>query len=114
VRRLDRVDIALFDGLDGAALDPCFFPTADAYRALLEARGFAVRAMTLFQRPTPLPGDITDWLQTFAQPLLGAVPPGDRAAFIQDVRGAVEPALFDRASGWTADYVRLRFDAERT
>ena len=100
-------------GLDGAALDPWFFPTEAAYRALLEAHGFTVRAMALFPRPTPLPGDITDWLETFAQPFLGAVPEHDRGAFIQDVRSAVQPALFDPAGGWTADYVRLRFAAER-
>ena len=50
-------------------------------------------------------------LETFAQPFLGAVPGGERDAFLQDVRGAVQPALFDPARGWTADYVRLRFDA---
>src|SRR4051812_2131920 len=112
--RLALIDAATRRGLDGTALAPWFFPTADAYRALLEAKGFVVRAMTVFQRPTPLPGDITDWLETFAQPFLGAVPHGDRTAFIQDVRGAVEPALFEPATGWTADYVRLRVDAERT
>ena len=83
------------------------------YRALLEAQGFVVRAITLFPRPTPLPGDITDWLETFAQPFLGAVPQADRAAFIQDVRRAVEPALFDPARGWSADYIRLQFDAQK-
>jgi trans-aconitate methyltransferase len=112
--RLALIDAANRRGLDGAALDPWFFPTDTAYRARLEARGFTVRAMTLFARPTPLPGDITDWLETFAQPFLGAVPPDDRRAFIQDVRAAVQPALFDPARGWTADYMRLQFDAERT
>ena len=77
--RLALIDAANRRGLDGAALDPWFFPTEAAYRALLEAHGFAVRAITLFPRPTPLPGDITDWLETFAQPFLGAVPAGDRA-----------------------------------
>jgi trans-aconitate methyltransferase len=108
------IDAANRRGLDGAALDPWFFPTEAAYRALLEARGFAVRTMTLFPRPTPLPGDISDWLETFAQPFLGAVPPDDRAAFIEEVRAAVQSALFDPSRGWTADYIRLRFDAERT
>jgi hypothetical protein len=73
-----------------------------------------VRAITLFSRPTPLPGDIADWLETFAQPFLGAVPHDDRRAFIQEVRTAVQPALFDPARGWSADYVRLRFAAEKT
>jgi trans-aconitate methyltransferase len=111
--RLALIAAANRRGLDGAALDPWFFPTDAAYRALLEAQGFVVRAITLFARPTPLPGDITDWLETFAQPFLGAVPPEDRAAFIQEVRDAVAPALFDPVSGWCADYIRLRFAAER-
>ena len=53
-----------------------------SHRALLEARGFWVRAITHFPRPTPLPGDITDWLETFAQPFLGAVPAGERAGWM--------------------------------
>jgi trans-aconitate methyltransferase len=111
--RLALIEAANRRGLDGTALDPWFFPAEAAYRALLEANGFTVRAIALFPRPTPLPGDITDWLETFAQPFLGAVPPSDRAAFLQDVRSAVQPALFDPARGWTADYVRLRFDAKK-
>jgi len=111
--RLALIDAANRRGLDGAALDPWYFPTDTAYRALLEARGFRVRTVALFPRPTSLPGDITDWLETFAQPFLGAVPAADRAAFLQDVRAAVKPALFDPVRGWTADYVRLRFDAEK-
>ena len=67
----------------------------------------------LFPRPTPLPGDIADWLETFAQPFLGAVPPADRRALVQEVRTAVEPRLYDPQRGWTADYTRLRFAAER-
>jgi trans-aconitate methyltransferase len=112
--RLALIDAANRRGLDGAALDPWFFPTEAAYRSLLEAQGFVVRAITLFPRPTPLPGDITDWLETFAQPFLGAVPPDDRRAFIQDVRDAVQPALFDPARGWSADYIRLQFDAQKS
>jgi trans-aconitate methyltransferase len=111
--RLALVDAANRRGLDGDALDPWFFPTVDAYRALLEGQGFVVRAIELFARPTPLPGDITDWLETFAQPFLGAVAPADRAAFIQEVRAAVAPALFDPITGWTADYIRLRFHAQK-
>lgn len=115
VQTVRRALIAEADrrGLDGAALDPWFFPTAAAYRALLEARGFTVRAISLFPRPTPLPGDIADWLETFAQPFLGAVPQNDRRGFIEDVRSAVQPTLFDPARGWSADYVRLRFAAEK-
>ena len=67
--------------------------------------------MALFPRPTPLPGDITDWLETFAQPFLGAVP--RRRAAPSSPRSAPRWNPFDPSRGWTADYVRLRFDAER-
>jgi trans-aconitate methyltransferase len=100
-------------GLDAAAFDPWYFPTAEEYRARLDAHGFAVRTIALFPRPTPLPGDVTAWLETFAQPFLGAVPQDDRHALLQEVRAALEPRLYDPERGWTADYVRLRFAAER-
>jgi trans-aconitate methyltransferase len=100
-------------GIDARAYDPWFFPTADDYRAMLERHGFDVRAIVLFPRPTPLPGDVADWLETFAQPLLGAVAPGERRALVEEVRDAVAPALHDPERGWTADYTRLRFSAWR-
>ena len=60
-------------GIDGRAFDLLFLPTAEEYRARLEAQGFAVRTIALFARPTPLPGDLSAWLETFAQPSLRAV-----------------------------------------
>jgi SAM-dependent methyltransferase len=100
-------------GIDPAASDPWYFPSDADYRAKLEAHGFAVRFITLFPRPTPLPGDASAWLETFAQPLLGLVPPADRPALIAEVCDAMRPTLFNPDSGWTADYIRLRFAAER-
>ena len=58
--------------LDAAALDPWYFPTEDEYRRRLEASAFTVSTITLFPRLTRLPGDVSDWLATFAQPFLGA------------------------------------------
>jgi trans-aconitate methyltransferase len=100
-------------GLDGAAYDPWFFPTAERYGAMLTRRGFEIRMITLFDRPTVLPGDVADWLETFAQPMLGAVPAAERRALVEEVRDAVEPALHDPERGWIADYTRLRFAAGR-
>ncbi len=100
-------------GVDAKAADPWYFPTEPDYRAKLEAHGFAIGFMALFPRPTPLPGDAAAWLETFAQPWLGAVAPTDRPALIAEVCEAMRPTLYNPASGWTADYVRLRFAAER-
>jgi SAM-dependent methyltransferase len=100
-------------GVDANAADPWYFPTDTDYRAKLEAHGFAVGFMALFPRPTPLPGDAGAWLETFAQPWLGAVAPADRPALIAEVCEAMRPTLYSPESGWVADYVRLRFAAER-
>jgi trans-aconitate methyltransferase len=100
-------------GRDGRALDRLFLPTAEEYRALLEAHGFMVRTITLFARPTPLPGELSAWLETFAQSFLRAVPDGDRARLIEEVSAALRPQLYQADRGWVADYVRLRFAALR-
>ena len=71
----------------------------------------AKRFIALFPRPTALPGDIGDWLETFGEAFLAAA--RDRAALLDAVRTALAPALRDADGRWTADYVRLRFAAER-
>ena len=98
-------------GIDPEPIRQWYFPTDDEYRKRLEAGGFNVRSIALFPRPTPLPGDIADWLETFAQAFLAAAP--DRAALLDAVRTALAPALRAADGRWTADYVRLRFAAER-
>ena len=101
-------------GLDAAALDPWFFPSAEAYAALLEAGRLRRRGRSLSSRgrrrspATSPPGSLT-----FAQPFLAALPAGERADAVAEIREALRPALFDAASGWTADYVRLRFAATK-
>jgi hypothetical protein len=86
-------------------------PTAEEYRARLEAHGFAVRTIALFPRPTPLPGELSAWLETFAQASLRAVPEADRPGLIEEVTAALRPRLYQADRGWVADYVRLRFAA---
>ena len=98
-------------GLDGQSRIPWYFPTAEEYAARLVKCGFVVSYLALFPRPTPLPGDITGWLETFAESFTQALAPVDRPAYIAEVREALRPALEDEAGHWTADYVRLRFAA---
>jgi len=88
-----------------------FFPSADEYRKLLEARGFRVESIALFPRPTPLPGDVGAWIETFARPCLAALPESDRKPFVAEITAALKPVMCDASGQWTADYVRLRFAA---
>ena len=100
-------------GIDAAATHPWYFPTVDDYRTRLARTGFMVRSIALIPRPTPLPGDVTGWLETFAESFMAPLPPSDRPGFLVEVREMLRPALCDGAGRWTADYVRLRFAAEK-
>lgn len=100
-------------GIDAEPCNPWFFPRAEDYQSLLEQQGFLVHTMTLFARPTPLPGDMTEWLAIFAATYIAAVPKADQPAFVHEVRERCRPRLCDAAGQWTADYVRLRFAASK-
>jgi hypothetical protein len=69
--------------------------------------------IALIPRPTPLPGDITGWLETFAESFTSALPESERAAFLDEVRARLRPSLCGADGTWTADYVRLRFAAHK-
>jgi SAM-dependent methyltransferase len=92
---------------------PWFFPEVADYRQRLETRGFVVGYMELIPRPTPLPGAITAWLDTFGEQFLFLVPKRERAAFKDEVAKDLQADLFDPSGQWVADYVRLRFTAIR-
>ena len=62
-------------------------------------------------RPTPLPGDVVGWLDTFARAFTSALPERDRPGFLEEVRELLRPTLCDGDGNWTADYTRLRFSA---
>src|SRR4029453_16380290 len=72
-----------------------YFPRAEDYRAVLERHGFVVEAATLFPRPTPLPGDIGAWIETFGKGWLAAMPEADRAGFLADIVERLRPVLCD-------------------
>jgi trans-aconitate methyltransferase len=98
-------------GIDGEAASPWYFPAPEEYRARLERHGFVVTSMALFPRPTPLPGSLGDWLDTFAESFLATVPPQTRPSVKQEVESMLRDRLADAAGAWTMDYVRLRFSA---
>jgi len=72
-----------------------------------------VNQIALFPRPTALPGDLLEWLATFAGSFTATVCEGERVAFLQEVREALRPVLCDPQGVWTVDYVRLRFAATK-
>ena len=100
-------------GLDGEAHVPWYFPTPGDYASRLERAGFRVDNIALIPRPTPLPGDIVGWLETFAQSFLHGLAGDARSEYLQEVRSTLEPQLRQADGTWIADYVRLRFAATR-
>lgn len=86
-----------------------YFPTVAEYRGLLEAHGFAVDAIELVPRPTPLPNGMRTWLTVFRRGVFDAVPEELREEILSETLEHLEPALCDGDGNWTADYVRLRF-----
>jgi SAM-dependent methyltransferase len=100
-------------GIDGRSAVPWYFPAPDEYRGRLERRGFAVESIALIPRPTPLPGPLGDWLDTFAESFLAAVPAAERPAVKREVEAALRPTLLDASGTWITDYVRLRFVARK-
>lgn len=92
---------------------PWYFPGSEEYRCLLEAAGFELKTIELFPRPTPLPGDVGDWLKTFAHRYTSVLPADDRPDLINEVVDGLRNVLCDEEENWTADYVRLRFSASK-
>ena len=98
-------------GFDSQAANPWLFPSPEDYSARLEAAGFEVQSIQLIPRPTPLPGEMGGWLETFCESFLKRVAEDQRPALIAEVTEALRPRLCDAEGNWTADYVRLRFVA---
>lgn len=115
---VETIRAALLDalrrrGIDGELLVPWYFPTIEDYSSRLRKAGFVVSYISLFPRATPLPGDVIPWLETFGENFLRALPVTERPAYLEEVRAAVRPKLCDASGNWTADYVRLRFAAQK-
>jgi SAM-dependent methyltransferase len=100
-------------GINGEAASPWYFPTVEDYSHRLTQGGFAITYIALIPRPTPLPGEVTNWLETFAESFTAPLPAADRPAFLTEVQEALRPQLCDAQGHWTADYIRLRFSATK-
>ncbi|MDB5771181.1 MAG: methylase, partial [Burkholderia sp.] len=98
-------------GIDARTDNPWYFASAEEYKRRLQHNGFEVEKITLIPRPTPLPGHMVEWLETFAKSFAAALPVSERASFLDEVAESCRASLCDANGNWTADYVRLRFSA---
>lgn len=92
---------------------PWFFPKLEEYRSLLEAGGFEVKSAALIPGPTPLSGDISNWLETTAKPYLSALSVDGKQACIGEVVTKLRSVLYEAQGHSHADYVRLRCTATK-
>jgi trans-aconitate methyltransferase len=100
-------------GIDAEKAAASFYPSPAIYRRLLEAAGFTIQSINLIPRPTPLPNGMESWLNTFRNGVLDQLSPADRATAVANTIALLEPTLRDHDGNWTADYVRLRFAANK-
>jgi SAM-dependent methyltransferase len=107
------VDALNRSGIDGEGASPWYFPTIEDYSVRLAKAGFALSYVALIPRPTLLPGDITGYLETFAESFTAKLPPAERPSYIAEVQESLRPEICDADGKWTADYVRLRFSAKK-
>lgn len=103
--------VGMRHGANIALAGPWFFPTPDEYRALLEQRGFEVKRIGLFGRPTPLKTGMAAWLKVFRKPFFDQF--GDKVdVVLSEVEELLAPSLRDQSGNWTADYMRIRVEAQ--
>lgn len=96
--------------LDFEPVMPWFFPDVEEYSELARNAGFKIRSIQLFERPTPLPTGIKQWLTTFAHHFVSDLTTAQSDHLISQTCKNLEDKLMDSGGGWFADYVRLRFE----
>jgi SAM-dependent methyltransferase len=99
-------------GGDQELAGPWFFPSVDDYRRLLEQKGFIVKRIGLFPRPTLLKTGMRSWLKLFREPFFQQFGAAMDDA-LEEAEALLKPSLCDAGGRWTADYVRLRVEALR-
>jgi len=102
VGRRHRVDVRM----------PWHYPTPADFSRRLLAAGFTPVSVELIPRPTPLPSGMAAWLRTFAGPIFEQLPAEVREAALDDAVDLLRWSLCDEQGQWSADYVRLRFEAK--
>ncbi len=94
----------------GAFENPWYFPSVEAYTALLEAEGFSVDRIELIPRPTPM-DDIAHWLEIFANGITSHLSEAQFETFKRECKDILRETNYSEEEGWVVDYVRIRVKA---
>jgi trans-aconitate methyltransferase len=92
-----------------------YFPSPEAYTALLQQHGFKVEWMTCYERPTELrdtENGISEWLEMFGASFFQGIPADEKRLLVEQIQDRLYDDLY-RGGHWMADYRRLRFEALR-
>ena len=93
---------------------PWYFPSEAEYSTVLSDAGLQLCRSELVPRPTPLPSEMSDWIELFLHPYFDQFQGEERAEIMNYVVDLLRPSLCDVNGKWTADYVRLRIEANKT
>lgn len=96
----------------GEFQNPWYFPSVEEYENKLRNNGFNVLYIELIPRPTPLNSGVKEWLNIFSNGIIGNLNQDEKELFLNEVEKLAKPYLFNNGE-WVADYVRLRFYAQK-
>ena len=94
----------------GEFKNPWYFPSVNAYKALLNEVGFKVEYIELIPRPTPM-DNILNWLDIFANGVTEYLTQEQLEVFKIECRDILTETNHSDDEGWILDYVRLRVEA---
>jgi trans-aconitate methyltransferase len=89
------------------------FPSKQEFESRLVQAGFVNIEVQVIPRPTPLPTGIRGWLNTMANPFFEGINPDQKEKLLDEVEKLLSHSLQDKTGEWFADYLRLRFTAQR-
>ena len=94
----------------GTFENPWYFPSVEAYKALLESEGFKVEQIEHIPRPTPM-DDIAHWLEIFANGITSHLSEVQFETFKRECKDILKETNYSEDVGWVVDYVRIRVKA---
>ncbi len=101
-------------GLNFDDYDPWEFPATVDFCDLLQECSFDISHIETFPRDTPLPSGCVHWLEHFMANIFAGLPDGKGEQIKHDTAEVLRGITSSGDTNWTADYVRLRFSAQKS